>query len=129
MRWTNKRSNRIKSRASIERLFTRDSQNAIASGFLFLRYSQGGDAAIKVAVIVPKRHFKRAVHRNLLKRRMRAALTEQLNTPEFEKLRIGSGIEAMFIYRSSKIHAFSEINVTSKRLLTKLLSSFETNKT
>lgn len=73
---------------------------------------------VKVAFSVPKRNFKKAVTRNLLKRRMREAYRKN---KIFE-----TGLEGtcslMFIYSGNKINPYAEIE--SKIVLT--LQHFKT---
>jgi ribonuclease P protein component len=77
-----------------------------------------GSIRIKVAFSVPKRIFKKAVTRNLLKRRMREAYRKH-------KILKSSNEETyalMFIYGSRKINLYAEIE--SKIVLT--LQHFKT---
>ena len=62
-------------------------------------------------VSVPKRHFKRAVKRNLLKRRMREAyrLNKELAGP--------GGRDMLFVYNSPEIVPYADICEELKSLL------------
>lgn len=55
----------------------------------------------RVLVTVPKKHFKRAVKRNLLKRRMREAYRLQ------KSLLSASGVDFMLQYNSDEVAEFS----------------------
>ena len=68
----------------------------------------------RILVSVPKRHFKRAVKRNLLKRRIREAY--RLN-----KTILSSGpFDIMLVYTSSQVQTFPQIEADVKSLLKKL---------
>jgi ribonuclease P protein component len=69
-------NHRLKSRREIGRLFTpgTGTQSAYPIRILYREVEQRrGDHPVLVAFVVPKKRFKRAVDRNLLKRRMREA--------------------------------------------------------
>ncbi|MBO6169401.1 MAG: ribonuclease P protein component [Bacteroidales bacterium] len=68
----------------------------------------------RIMVSVPKRHFKRAVKRNLLKRRMREAyrLNKDLCTP--------GGHDILFVYSSSEIVPFAVIRDELTSLLSRI---------
>jgi len=85
---------------------------------LWVKEKEKSGVAVKVAFSVPKRTFKKAVTRNLLKRRMREAYRKHKITE--------TGIEEtcalMFIYSGNKINPYQEIE--SKIVLT--LQHFKT---
>lgn len=75
--------------------------------FIQRKTSENGDEEEKglnrILVSVPKKFFKRAVKRNLLKRRIREAYRLQ------KELLTGSGVDMMFVYVSKDIAGFSVI--------------------
>ena len=81
---TFKKNERLKSRKSILRLMSRGRR--IEASPLLAKYTfnpQEADAANKIMVVAPKKLFKKAVDRNLLKRRIREAyrLNKQILPP------------------------------------------------
>lgn len=63
----------------------------------------GGESFSRIMVSVPKRNFKRAVKRNLLKRRIREAFRLQ------KTILSGKSIDIMFVYSSEEIVGFDVI--------------------
>lgn len=95
---------KLKSRKRIERLFS-DGKRYSGHGLTvvyFVDKSQNGE--FKVAVSVPKRKIKKAVERNLIKRRIREAFRLNQN-----RLKPGYGLELMFIYTYTKPIDFQKI--------------------
>jgi len=108
------RNKKLKSAKEIEALFTKmPVGQSINRHFLQLRYAeaQNSDAAFKVAVVVSKRLFARAVHRNIIKRRLREAI--RLNQ---EILHFPKGFNFLVIYKSKEILPFEQINGAMKFL-------------
>ncbi|MBO4635354.1 MAG: ribonuclease P protein component [Bacteroidales bacterium] len=75
-----------------------------------LREDQG---APRIIVSVPKRLFKRAVKRNLLKRRIRESYRRQ-------KSLAPAGADILFIYTSAQVLPYEEIYAAMTALLTAL---------
>ncbi|GHT79167.1 hypothetical protein FACS189464_3760 [Bacteroidia bacterium] len=80
----------------------------------------------RFAVTVPKRLFKHAVDRNLLKRRTREAFRlnkSLLNTAVKE----GQHIRLMLIYTSAKILPYSELDAAMKKILPHIARQYATS--
>lgn len=76
----------------------------------------------QVAVSVPKRHFKRAVRRNLLKRRTREAYRlhyAALLAPALQA-RPGVHLNVLFFYLSTEVLPFNQIEPKMEEVLQKL---------
>ncbi len=74
----------------------------------------GSTEKSRILVSVPKRHFKRAVKRNLLKRRIREAY--RLN----KDILSSASVDMMLVYTSSQVMTFQQIEADVKALLKKL---------
>ena len=65
----------------------------------------------RILVSVPKRNFKRAVKRNLLKRRIREAYRTRKN------LAAGKGLDILFFYNSTEICDFATVQAEIEEIL------------
>jgi len=78
------------------------------------------EVPIQTGVSVSKKRFKRAVNRNLLKRRMREAVRLNIqslnNTVKTKNIKLA----IMFIYTANEIKNYNEIENSLKELLQKL---------
>ncbi len=73
-------------------------------------FRDGGEPS-RIVVSVPKRHFKRAVRRNLLKRRIRESYRRQ-------KTLLGPGADVLFIYTSREVLPYEAIYADMTAALT-----------
>lgn len=90
------------------------------SGFRYpFRYvwRAGGGSGVKVLFSVPKRNFKRAVKRNLLRRRMREAYRLNKTVLSDAAASKGQQIELAIIYSAKEIHDFKTIENGIARIL------------
>ena len=72
------------------------------AGCLRYKYLKTGEAVTRILVSVPKRHFKRAVKRNLLKRRIRESY-------RLQKELLPVPVDIAFLYQDREVRTFDEI--------------------
>lgn len=121
------RNERLKSRKLISRLFKEGhSYVAYPLRVVWLPVNEAeqqltgfGDTRVQLAISVPKRSFKTAVARNLLKRRIREAY--RLNKQDwYEKLAMANQhLALMLVYIAKEELAFGEIESGIKKMVKK----------
>ncbi len=102
---------RLKSKKSIEELFKKGSSFYLTP--FRVKYIAGANDANKVLIAVPKKLHKKAVARNLIKRRIREAY--RLNKSIVSD--VSSNFNIALLYQSKDILTFQEIE---KKLITLL---------
>jgi ribonuclease P protein component len=120
---------RLSGKKPVEELF-REGKSFFVSPFRILVREDRANPdrpSVRVAVSVPRRLFKRAVKRNLIKRRMREAyrLNKHLLTEWLEEK--GIFLDIIFIYTSPEILSFREIEDKIVLSLRKILGEYEKN--
>ncbi|HKK88750.1 MAG TPA: ribonuclease P protein component, partial [Saprospiraceae bacterium] len=115
----------LKSRKEIARLFKEGRFiHQYPVGLVFKKQDNSGDRPLKrpfrVAFSVPRKKFKKAVERNLLKRRMleafrinQSVMFQNAETKEADLVHL------MFIYQSKDVESFQSIERAVVRLLQK----------
>lgn len=84
---------------------------SVSAGCLRCKYLLREDGEVsRIVVSVPKRSFKRAVKRNLLKRRIRESYRRQ-------KALLGPGVDILFIYTSVEVLSYEVIYADMASLL------------
>lgn len=73
----------------------------------------------RILVSVPKRHFKRAVKRNLLKRRIRESY-------RLQKGLLPAGVDLMLVYLPDEVLPFADIYAAMTSVLTGIAARCET---
>ncbi len=115
------RAEHLKSEKAIGELFETGSSLSVQPIRLIYKVNHNATNSIKVGFAVPKKKFKRAVDRNLLKRRMRESY--RLNKYLFvhENDDNVPSLEIMMVYQGQTLEDFIIINESIKSLLKKLI--------
>lgn len=109
---------RLKSRKQIEILFASgQSISEFPFRVIFKWNSPGGNPSLKFGVSVPSRYFKRAVDRNVLKRRIREAWRLQRQSLEIFSLHV------FFVYTGKEVMDYKLISEKVAKLIKKLKES------
>jgi ribonuclease P protein component len=98
---------RLKSRKEIGRLFQEGNSLGVYPLRLFFLHEKEGNGLPQVAFSVPKRLFKKAVHRNRIKRQMREAYRLKQSI-WLEKLPPGQ-VTAIWVYTGREAVPYAEI--------------------
>ena len=117
-----KKSERLKSRKTIGRLFNREGQS-FAKFPLRLVYMEieESETPIQFTVSVSKKKFKRAVDRNRVKRQIREAYRLH-KAPLFEKLKESEKKYAwMVIFTGTELPDYLQVEKAMKKMITKFL--------
>ncbi|MBO4755708.1 MAG: ribonuclease P protein component [Bacteroidales bacterium] len=108
------KSERLCGKKAVEALFGQGKGGV--KGCLRFRYVQREDEGpSRILVSVPKRSFKRAVKRNLLKRRIREAYRRQ-------KALLPAGTDILFIYNAPEVLPYADIYADMTAVLTSFAS-------
>jgi ribonuclease P protein component len=112
----------LKSGKTIELLFGRGkSVNGSNIRAVYLLNETQESGLVKVAFSVPKKRFKLAVSRNLIKRRMREAYRINNQALKLHQKETGIGLDIMFVYTSKQILSYKDIEEKIKVILTRLI--------
>ncbi len=117
LRHTLSKDERLHGRSEISRLVAEGKFGTVPSLKYCFRPGNGLPYS-RILVSVPKKLFKRAVKRNLLKRRLRESYRLQK-----EMLPEGEGLDIMFVYNTKEILAFKEIYSLVGQILAKVRKS------
>ena len=105
----------LKSEKKIDKIF--EDGFVLKQGALYLRGYDFKDDEKLFGVSVPKKNFKLAVKRNLLKRRLRESIKKNKSV---EKIK--NGVSFFLLYNSSKEISFKKLEAKTSLLIEKLIS-------
>lgn len=117
MKLTLGKDKKLKSRKAIEKIFAQGKSFPKFPVRAVYFYEPESESEIKIGVSVPKRNFKKAVDRNLLKRRIREAFRIHQNS-----IKVHGKLNIMFLYSGKEILEYSEIEKSMTALLAYLNS-------
>ena len=83
------------------------------------------EGMLQMGVSVGKRHFKRAVDRNLLKRRIREAYRKQKLELKENLMVSGISMDIFFVYSNARISDYSEIETAMASTLVVLIDKLQ----
>jgi ribonuclease P protein component len=116
MRRTFTYQDRLKSRKAIALVFDTGGQLFQYPIKVFYLITADQPATVQMSVSVPKKKFKKATDRNLIKRRMREAF--RLNRPEDAAL---TSMATMWVYIGKETESYDKIESASRKLWQKLI--------
>jgi ribonuclease P protein component len=122
------KSERLSSKHQIDRLFAEGaSLVAFPLRMIYLPVKRETTATVSVLVGVPKRNLRRAVDRNLVKRRIRESYRQR--KPELIRLFAGTDIALLvaFLYLGKEIQAFERIDKAMAQALSSLQKTVKAN--
>ena len=123
-RFTFHKNERLCSKKVIEKLFAEGrSLFVYPLKAVFIETALNTDVSVQVAFAVSKKSFKRAVMRNLLKRRMREAY--RLNKNQFYDEIGGKQIALFLIYTSKTEETYAIIESATKKVIKRVLKELK----
>jgi ribonuclease P protein component len=84
-----------------------------------------GEGVLQMGVSVGKRHFKRAVDRNLLKRRIREAYRKQKLELKETLMVSAISMDIFFVYSNARISEYAEIETAMTSALVVLIDKLQ----
>jgi len=113
------KSERLCGKTAVATLF--ETGKTLSAGCIRCKYLIRADnGPARIVVSVPKRHFKRAVKRNLLKRRIREAYRRQ-------KELLGFSVDILFLYTSTEVLPYETIYTDMTAVLSAVSVRFVQN--
>ena len=117
---TFKKSERLCSKKALDRLFN-ENHHSFSAYPLRAVYAPDAEEGVRILVSVSKRHFKRAVHRNHVKRQIRESyrLNKSLLVP------VNGGLHIAFLWTSNEFFPFTMVQKKMQSLLLRIHESLK----
>ena len=126
--YTLSKAERLNSKAMIESLYAGGNKSFPAFHlrvvYMWLDASEG-EVPVSILISVPKKRFKRAVKRNLVKRRVREAYRKNKQLLTDALVAKNKRLVLAFIWLDNEIHPSAEIEGKVKRLLFHIMEKIE----
>ena len=113
IRHTLPKKERLCGKTGISKLLA-DGRHGNIPGFRFCYLIENGLEHNRIMVSVPKKFFKRAVKRNLLKRRIRESWRLQ------KEMLNATGVDILFTYATKEIMEFDQIRSSVEKIISKV---------
>lgn len=125
--YTLSKAERLNSKAMIERLFAGGNKSFRLSPCVWCicGWMLRKEAPVSILISVPKKRFKRAVKRNLVKRRVREAYRKNKQLLTDALVAKNKRLVLAFIWLDNEIHPSAEIEGKVKRLLFHIMEKIE----
>jgi ribonuclease P protein component len=124
-----RKAERLCSKKQIERLFTQGRVAFVFPFRIFFRLAavetSSHTAPCRIMIAVPKRHFKKAVHRNLLKRRTREAFRLHKQELTAALTRQGKQLQMVLYYACETARSYPPLAEAMKKINTLLIQQIE----
>lgn len=114
------KTERLKSRKQIDELFAKGKSMAVFPVRVIYQFSPSDAGTLLVGVSASKRHFKKAVDRNRLKRLLREAYRLQKEELVQQVKSSKKAVNVFFIYTDKTIADFETIKATMNKCLQRL---------
>ena len=107
------KTERLCGKISISNLLAKGKHGSV-EGMRYLFVSGTGNEGNRIMVSVPKKLFKRAVKRNLLKRRIRESYRKQ------KHILAATGVDVLFMYSTKEVLSYEAIYTAVGQIIAKI---------